>query len=974
MLAESNAQVAPFPMRLPTRPAPPSCPPPTINEVLQKEFAQVATSRALRLDPSEQHVPPEQSCIGLAFSGGGIRSATFNLGILQALAKSKLLSKFDYLSTVSGGGYIGGWLMAWMKHQEIGITGIEERLSTPPKSPQEAADQPEVRFLRDYSNYLTPRKGVLGADFLAFFASYLRNTMLNQVILVLALLSLLLAPRTLVYILHIVDRTANHLQQMNPSWYPGWLSAQGLALGLGVIFALIAVVCIGLNLITVEPLKKKFSDPEGSSQKPKAVTAAPANGKSDCWFSQQWAVQVFIVIPLVLAAALFTDRFAQFMIGWGILNHPWTLPPLLGLIIYFGQWAGACLAMRVALHFFGQRYGLTRTNSPTEWIVLLTAAITGTVVGYLFLPFARVLISPQGHPYVRWHLMTFGVPLEILIMLLAGVLHIGLMGRDFRDAHREWWGRLGGWLLLYALAWLCLFLIAVYFPWSLQQLLDRGAKHHYIGHTVSYSSVVVWLASTVYGVLFAKSKHTGDVLPSDEWKKKLPAYIARITPYIFILGMLLGLSLFADYLAVRIAGDGRSFHRHPAEWGYSIRVPLLCAILFILAVVISWRVDINEFSIHYLYRNRLIRCYLGASVPDRHAQPFTGFSEDDNLPLASLSIPTGATEQKHGRPLPILNTSLNVVRGKELALQTRKARSFAFTPALSGFTRARTDQREWQAFYGPTCKGASRMLGAPQGITLGTAVAVSGAAASPNMGSYSQPALAFLMTIFDVRLGWWIGNPGKEHWSEGSPRIGFYWLLRELFGSTNDDSDFVYLSDGGHFENLAIYELVRRRCKLIVACDASCDLEYRFTDLNNAMERCRTDFGVNISFGQLAPLCPAADSANPCCKRAQAHFAVGNIHYPQAGGPGGRIIYIKPNLVEGDPRDVLAYADVDGEFPHDSTSNQWFDESHFESYRALGESAGAAACVAIQPEIRKVLNRPAARDTSRADHTNDRGI
>ena len=960
-------------MRLPTKSPPPS-PPPTINEVLQEEFAQVATSRALRLDPSEYHVPPEHSCIGLAFSGGGIRSATFNLGILQALAKSKLLSKFDYLSTVSGGGYIGGWLMAWMKHQELGIKGIEERLSTPPKSPQEEADQPEVHFLRDYSNYLTPRKGLLGADFLAFLASYLRNTMLNQVILVLALLSLLLFPRALVYILHILDHTANHLQQMNLWWYPGWLNAEGLALGLGVMCALVAVVCIGLNLITVEPQKKEASNPKASARKPKAVTAEPANGKSDCWFSQQWAVQVFIVIPLVLAAALFTDRFAQFLIDWGIRNHPWTLPPLLGLIIYFGQWAGACLAMRVALHFFGQRYGLTRTNSPTEWIVLLTAAITGTVVGYLFLPFARVLISPQGHPYVRWHLMTFGVPVEILIMLLAGVLHIGLMGRDFRDAHREWWGRLGGWLLLYALAWLCLFLIAVYFPWSLQKLLDWGAKHHYIGHTASYSSILVWLASTVYGVLFAKSKHTSEILPGDEWKKKLPAYIARITPYIFILGMLLGLSLFADYLAVRIAGDSRSFHRHPAEWGYSVRVPLLCAVLFLLALVVSWRVDINEFSIHYLYRNRLIRCYLGASVPDRHAQPFTGFSEDDNLPLASLSIPAGATEQKHGRPLPILNTSLNVVRGKELALQTRKARSFAFTPALSGFTRARTDQREWQAFYGRTCKGASKMLGAPQGITLGTAVAVSGAAASPNMGSYSQPALAFLMTIFDVRLGWWIGNPGKEHWSDGSPRIGFYWLLRELLGSTNDDSEFVYLSDGGHFENLAIYELVRRRCKLIVACDASCDLEYKFADLNNAMERCRTDFGVDISFSQLAPLCPAADSANPCCKRAQAHFAVGNIHYPQADVPDGRIIYIKPNLVEGDPRDVLAYADIDGEFPHDSTSNQWFDESHFESYRALGESAGAAACVAIQPEIRKVLNRPAARGAGTADNTNEQGI
>jgi len=132
-------------------------------------------------------------------------------------------------------------------------------------------------------------------------------------------------------------------------------------------------------------------------------------------------------------------------------------------------------------------------------------------------------------------------------------------------------------------------------------------------------------------------------------------------------------------------------------------------------------------------------------------------------------------------------------------------------------------------------------------------MAISGAAASPNMGSYSAPDLAFLMTLFDVRLGWWLANPkGKDektgwwvigskakdrNWRSTSPTFGFYWLLCELLGATNDDSDYVYLSDGGHFENLGIYELVRRRCKLIVASDASCDSAYGFSDLYNAMER-----------------------------------------------------------------------------------------------------------------------------------------
>ena len=104
---------------------------PSIQEVLAQELAQVETSRRLRLDRTLQDHPTQKRLIGLAFSGGGIRSATFNLGVLQALAKKKLLRVFDYVSTVSGGGYIGGWLLAWMHHQGTGIQDIEERPAEP---------------------------------------------------------------------------------------------------------------------------------------------------------------------------------------------------------------------------------------------------------------------------------------------------------------------------------------------------------------------------------------------------------------------------------------------------------------------------------------------------------------------------------------------------------------------------------------------------------------------------------------------------------------------------------------------------------------------------------------------------------------------------------------------------------------------------------------------------------------------------
>ena len=127
--------------------------------------------------------------------------------------------------------------------------------------------------------------------------------------------------------------------------------------------------------------------------------------------------------------------------------------------------------------------------------------------------------------------------------------------------------------------------------------------------------------------------------------------------------------------------------------------------------------------------------------------------------------------------------------------------------------------------------------------------------------------------------------------------MGFFWLLRELLGSTNDESGFVYLSDGGHFENLAVYEHVRRGCKLIVVGDASCDPSSGFDDLHNAIERCRTDFGVEI---ELDPNGTRRQNGV-----AQSHFAVGKIHYSSSHADDGVIIYLKPTLVAGDPADVL---------------------------------------------------------------------
>jgi hypothetical protein len=160
-------------------------------------------------------------------------------------------------------------------------------------------------------------------------------------------------------------------------------------------------------------------------------------------------------------------------------------------------------------------------------------------------------------------------------------------------------------------------------------------------------------------------------------------------------------------------------------------------------------------------------------------------------------------------------------------------------------------------------------------------------------------------------------------------------LVNEALGRTTDNSSYVYLSDGGHFENLAMYEMVKRRCHRIVLVDAGCDPKYAFEDLENAIRKIRTDMGISIVFPDGLP------TPRNVAKSGR-HIAMGTINYSDVDGKDtdGQIIYIKPVISGDEPLDVLRYYAANrkpkGPFPHQSTADQFFDEAQFESYRMLG--------------------------------------
>jgi hypothetical protein len=881
----------------------------TLEDVLREE-------RDFLRGPADKDAPPKtqgapshpDEFLGLAFSGGGIRSATFNLGVLQALSELKLLKEFDYLSTVSGGGYIGSWLSAWI--HRAGIDTVEQQLNMKDHPHEEPK---EVTFLRSYSNYLTPRTGIFSTDTLAAVATYLRNLILNLSVVLLCLTVALLLPRLFAW-------AGQGLQ----AWPNVLLAVAGLGLAVAVLF-------INLNLASQLPYSQTNRDKMSQGSKWKAPR-----------YATRTAVVAWIVVPLTLAALALSYWLAgpapplrQVLLetDWPTLRRDVWIVALMTFTIGFFWFC----ALKIA------RVWREPGDRPT-WRWRLGALVIGVLIGLVGLVAFQEIMFAKTDPGVSrlWWATVCGLPGLLGVFGLAVVFVIGVSGRQFEEDSREWWSRLGGVLFGIAVGWLVVAGLAVYAPpWVMRVTrLAQGLS-------------VAWLVTTVAGVRAAMSGSSGKP-GSVSWRDRL----AMITPYVFLAGLLIALAfgihaaLAAWHGESTFTFEGNDYFSDISKWLTlgGLGAPFLFNAA--LAAFFSWRIDVNVFAFHMFYRNRLVRCYLGASNPHRANHPFTGFDGGDSVPMKDL----------RQRPYHLVNAALNITRGTRLAWQERKAASFVASPIFCGYelkaedgtaaagTYQRTEQyladeneaRKRRRTRAWTRRNRSVTDDPDPGelkLGLGPALAVSGAAASPNQGYHSSPAVAFLMTVFNVRLGWWLQNPAQlRQWRHMGPRWGIMYLLSELLGMADDSSKYVYLSDGGHFENLGIYELVRRRCRFIVACDASMDPGFEFEDLGSAIRKCQVDLGVSIEI-DTRPIRP-----DPATQRSLVHCAVGTIRYGRAGKPAadgkheadGYLLYIKPSITGSEPGDVLQYGTAHAEFPHESTSDQWFGESQFESYRKLG--------------------------------------
>ncbi len=935
----------------------------------------------------------------LCFSGGGIRSASFCLGVLQSMSRfgfkgegkdagapHHMLCELDYLSTVSGGGYIGSWLMAWTKRltdqtpggdtpaqaapspaqKRVGADAFREVLhslaGTAPHTTGDPAPR-AIRHLRDYTSFLAPRFG-LTLDTWTLVAIIFRNLFINWMMI----LPLLLCLIGFVQVLHfgIFQIGAIAVQ----------IDGFRVAFCLATVLFMFAGTMAGLRMPSRQA-QKLFA----SKLEPKAVfglfvmpLAASSVLLLAIWLQKPWLWNHPAILLTWFAAA-----------GWisfatiPIVRTRFTAKPNVQysrLRRYIsGIFAAAVTGAMLSVTLFG--IGL---KAPGWFPIKITRhersmSSTARTVGPAMVsampaaPAAPAVAPPPPRPEVLGllpgvdadYFILFGFPIIWILLMGASSIFSAFLSDYEDDIDREWWARAGGMMMYTLVFWVVAMAIVIYAPHmtipAVRKFSSAGFLTGALGALGGFS--------TSSGQSGSSTKKADDSLLGsflNRFNLVLPAICCAALAALALL-----LARFEVYLAIFTHAHLRTWHLAGLTAGDRSLKAHVCVFVGsgIVALISNAAININIFSLHGMYRMRLMRAFLGSSNTRRDPDKFTGF--DDRDLVWENEVPC-----EPGVPLHLIQTTVNLVGTRDLAWAQRKAEGFTISPLHCG---------GWRLGYVPT-----RCYGGPRGISLATAMAISGAAINPNMGYHSSPLVTLIMTLFNARLGWWLPNPKyhRKEWkmkwarkfyspmralmAQKSPRLALRPLMDEMFGGTNDTTPYIELTDGGHFEDLGVYEMVLRRCNRIIIIDAGADPECQFEDLGNAIRKIEIDLGIPIVFrGHKLEMKKGTEETNLRC-------GIADIHYECVDGAAstapGQLIYIKAGMNGQEPADVRQYAVTHPTFPHESTSNQFFTESQFESYRHLGSFS--VDQIIFAPDTRPSAVPPAPRTVANMEAFFDR--
>ena len=809
----------------------------------------------------------DDTTLGLALSGGGIRSATFCLGFLQAISAKRLLGTVDYLSTVSGGGYIGSFLGALFARPVLDEQIGPDRVSTVMNILSDPFSK-AIRWLRENGRYLSPNGA---GDLWAALALEIRNWC--SVVLVMG------------------------------------LSFLTLFLGLNALRATLARSPQAGAFLAVW-----FPQPTGT----------------EFWW---WSPVLLLVGPATVPAVV---------LSWGAWLIPRTkegsraLPQWCAAIALIGFCASGLMAGDATI-------GLYR---PVFWIILALGVIT---VGFSLYVVSRT-----------WN--------------IAGLL--GQEQASRTDALRVKRVYLNTWLAQVLLVMVVLLVFGVL------DSLGQSLYLHWMARGLSLKALAAATGLASLLPLGRKLMALAKLLPASARKLPLGA-IATVAGVLGFGLFLLNLNLLGHAIAWNWTLPGAS-DRMSAE---------VLAVAGAASLVLSWLLGnhipfLNGSSLQLLYGSRLARAYLGASNPKRHHAE--GCAITNMIPGDDLWL-DGYHPHARGGPLHLINVTFNETCSAKSHTEQRDRKGLQFAIGPCGLSVGRSDHALWKEPVSGDDRGAKEIVPikrssdgsefaifpipaggtrSVENISIGHWVALSGAAFGTGTGSGNSLGFSLVAGLTNVRLGyWWDSHVGPGDRANATPptvsqRFGRLftavfpvqsYLLDEWLARFHGPARrHWYLSDGGHFENTAIYELIRRRLPHIVCCDCGQDEAYVFGDLSNLVRKARIDFRAEITVLDRAQLNQLRGVAIPepvfseigsldefDQKTTRKHHALlAVVRYENRTMPESLILFVKPAVAGNEPPDLREYEHSHPAFPNEPTTDQFFDEAQWESYRKLGETIG----------------------------------
>ncbi|MBZ9655301.1 patatin-like phospholipase family protein [Phyllobacterium lublinensis] len=840
------------------------------DQVLLGEYQAITERRqalGISVIPSfgeSRSIPRE--IFGVALSGGGVRSACFCLGALQALDRYKLIPRIDYLSTVSGGGYIGASMVSALTR-----SNGEFPFAVAEQENGDVRDNEPVSHIRDHSRYLAP-KGL--SDLLLTVAVVLRGLAVNlllvlSVLFPLATLTILANPSGFHLRHNILYDLARYFEP--PA---GW-KAEPLTSGYDYLrdpFLLTKATGVLLVLfLIVWGLRRSYLE-RHSIQRPQRISEPRSR-----WTR---AAALLLVLFLLVVIIEVQSRVLARIIDWYTQAGPSGTS-----IVSFG---GVLMTIIASTALFHERL-----------VSLIQKALSNPTIG------ARIQAWSA-----KLALYAAALALPALIYLLFLTLCV--------------WG---------------IATAAGTYPLAPSALADPGiglARYVGLALLISFAIWLVLLLTRPTGrEIFSSMRAT---LFEHGWRS-----LAAI-----VLTLMFVSALTATAIATRAPGT---------SWFMLYNYLAISAFITFLAMNFAE----NANALHRLYRDRLnIAFRLGKGRLGIASLPLgeLGTKSPYLLVNGTLNVRRSTPRKRRGStsPEPATDsdggTGANTLPSTDPAKRGRNAEFFLFSKGFVG-----SDATGYASTEAMTANE-------PQ-LDLATAAAISGAAVSSSMGRVGARILSPTLALLNLRLGYWLRNPRYVDDAQGpapqdaaqpAARVKASWydffrfyLAAEAFGILRSDSSRIFVSDGGHIDNSGLYQLLKRKCQMIMVIDAEADPAMNFGALVDVQRFARIDLGIRIAIDweamRNAMLKRSADRAKRIPPDDEAHcqhFAVGKIIYDQAGTEG-ILVYVKASVTGDEPDYVLDYERRYPLFPHESTGDQFFSEEQMEAYRSLGFHAANCA-------------------------------